>query len=470
MAGQSATVTPQRGEPPIAHLVLPIQEFIHNSSASGIVLMAATALALVIANSPLADEYDALLHAYIGISIGPFQLRENVLHWVNDGLMAIFFFLIGLEIKREVRVGEFANPRAAILPIVAAIGGVAIPALLFTLLNAGGPGAAGWAIPMATDIAFALGILALLGNRIPFTLKIFLTAVAIVDDLIAVLVIALFYSGSLNLVALGFGFAVLGVLVLANLLGVRSTLVYIGLGVLVWLGFLQSGVHATIAGVLVALTVPARNRIDPSVFLDRIYSLTRRFEQSPLEPSTMVTDDVQQTVVIELEEACEDVQAPLQKLEHSLHTWVQFLIVPIFALANAGVPLSVGNVADGATPVMLGIVLGLVVGKFTGLLGLSYVAVRTGLAPLPEGVVWRHMVGVSFLAGIGFTMSLFIASLGFGQSELLEAAKLGILGASLIAGSIGFFLLPSTSPIEQTASAADQAPREKEHIQLAKHG
>jgi NhaA family Na+:H+ antiporter len=456
MAGQHLAPGTQRSNPPIARLLRPIQEFIHTSAASGIVLMIATVVALIIANSPLAAAYDTLLHTEIGIFIGPFELRETVLHWVNDGFMAIFFFLIGLEIKREVRVGEFANPRAAILPIVAALGGVAIPALVYTILNAGGPGAAGWAIPMATDIAFALGILALLGSRIPFTLKIFLTAVAIVDDLIAVLVIALFYSSGLNVAALGFGGAVLGVLVLANMLGVRSILVYVGLGVLVWLGFLQSGVHATIAGVLVAFTVPARNRIDPQAFLDRITSLAHRFEHSSLAPTTMVIDEEQQSAVIELEEACEDVQAPLQKLEHSLHGWVQFVIVPIFALANAGVPLALGNLTNGAPMVMLGIGFGLVVGKFVGLLGASYLAVKTGLAPLPEGVSWQQMRGVSFLAGIGFTMSLFIASLGFGESALLEAAKLGILGASLIAGTLGFILLRRTAPTEQLTSIEAQ--------------
>jgi NhaA family Na+:H+ antiporter len=236
------------------------------------------------------------------------------------------------------------------------------------------------------------------------------------------------------------------------MLGVRSILVYVGLGVLVWLGFLQSGVHATIAGVLVAFTVPARNRIDPQAFLDRITSLAHRFEHSSLAPTTMVIDEEQQSAVIELEEACEDVQAPLQKLEHSLHGWVQFVIVPIFALANAGVPLALGNLTNGAPMVMLGIGFGLVVGKFVGLLGASYLAVKTGLAPLPEGVSWQQMRGVSFLAGIGFTMSLFIASLGFGESALLEAAKLGILGASLIAGTLGFILLRRTAPTEQLTS------------------
>ncbi len=319
-----------------------------------------------------------------------------------------------------------------------------MPALIYIALNFGSPGARGWGIPMATDIAFALGLLALLGRRIPFGLKVFLTAVAIVDDLIAVLVIALFYSGGVSFAALGAGFGILLVLLLANVLGIRSILFYVSLGILVWLAFLQSGVHATVAGVLIAWTVPARNRIDPPAFLEQARAILTRFENSRLEPTIMLTDEVQQTAVIELEEACEHVQAPLQKLEHSLHIPVSFLIMPIFALANAGVSLSLTSVAGETFQVALGIMAGLVLGKPIGLIGASWIAVRTGIAALPEGVQWSHMVGVGSLAGIGFTMSLFIASLGFGESELLDTAKLGILLASVIAGSAGYLLLLRT--------------------------
>jgi NhaA family Na+:H+ antiporter len=294
---------------------------------------------------------------------------------------------------------------------------------------------------MATDIAFALGVLALLGNRIPFTLIIFLTAVAIVDDLIAVLVIAFFYTGGIDGAALGAGFALLAVLVAANLLGIRTILFYVVVGLGVWLAFLASGVHATIAGVLVAWTIPARNRIDPREFLGRARGLLERFEHSQVEPAVMLTDEAQQSAVIELEKACEDVQAPLQKMEHRLHFWVQFVIMPIFALANAGVALSLSGVGGDTGPVTLGIVTGLVLGKPIGLLGASWLAIRTGIVALPEGVTWRHMVGASCLAGIGFTMSLFIATLGFGEGELLAAAKLGILVASVIAGTLGYVLL-----------------------------
>src|SRR5919199_298856 len=440
-------------ETSIARIFRPIQEFIHTSAAGGIVLMVATSIALGLANSPLADAYNAVLETHIVISIGAFRLDDSVLHWINDGLMAIFFFLVGLEIKREVRAGELANLRAALLPIVAALGGVAVPALLYLALNRGGPGAGGWGIPMATDIAFALGLLALLGNRIPFGLKVLLTAVAIVDDLTAVLVIAFFYSSGISWDALGIGFAILVLLLLGNVFGIRATLFYTGLGVFVWLAFLQSGIHATIAGVLVAFTVPARTRIEPAGFLERASGLLQRFQQSSLEPNIMLTDEVQQSVVIELEEACEDVQAPLQKLEHSLHTWVQFGIIPIFALANAGVALSLTSLGGNTSAVALGIVVGLVLGKPCGILTGAWIAIRLGWSVLPQGVQWSHMVGMGFLGGIGFTMSLFIASLGFGDSALLETAKLGILAASLLAGSIGFLLLRRGRPDESHAQA-----------------
>ena len=446
MARGAGIRAPHWSETPLARVLHPIQEFIHNSASGGVVLMIAAVVALAIANSPLAGAYDALLDTHIGVTVGPFQLDESILHWINDGLMAIFFFLVGLEIKREVRAGELSDLRAALLPIFAAVGGVVVPAALYMLFNAGGVGAAGWGIPMATDIAFALGLLALLGNRIPFSLKVFLTGVAIVDDLIAVLVIAFFYSGGINVGALAIAFAILVVLLFANVFGIRSTPFYAGLGVVVWLAFLQSGIHATLAGVLVALTVPARNRIDPRRFLEHAGSLLHRFQESSLEPTLMVTDQVQQSAVLELEEACEDVQAPLQKLEHKLHTPVQFVIMPVFALANAGVALSLTSVGGETSRVVLGIIVGLVIGKPLGILLAAWLAVRSGIASLPPGVTWTHMAGVGVLAGIGFTMSLFIASLGFDEPELLEAAKLGILGASLLAGTIGFLLLRRSQP------------------------
>jgi NhaA family Na+:H+ antiporter len=293
---------------------------------------------------------------------------------------------------------------------------------------------------MATDIAFALGCLVLLGDRVPFGLKIFLTAVAIVDDLIAVLVIALFYSGGINLAALGIGLGLLALLVLVNLAGVRSTLVYAGLGLLVWLAFLESGVHATIAGVLIALTIPARNRIDAPTFLGQARAILAQFERGADTPG-MLTDELQNSAVLELEQVCEHVQAPLQKLEHALQPWVALLIMPVFALANAGVSLSAGIFDTATLPAVLGIGLGLVLGKPLGLLGAVWLGTRAKLADLPVGVSWSQMLGVSVLAGIGFTMSLFIATLAFTEPATLAAAKVAILGASLVAGTVGVVLL-----------------------------
>jgi NhaA family Na+:H+ antiporter len=368
--------------------------------------------------------------------------------------MAIFFFLVGLEIKREVLVGELANLRAATLPIIAAVGGVIVPAVIYFTLNAGGSGARGWGVPMATDIAFALGCLALLGSRIPFGLKIFLTAVAIVDDLIAVLVIAVFYTGGLHLMELGAGLGVLLILALANVFGIRSPLVYAGLGVLVWLAFLHSGIHATIAGVLVALTIPARSRIDAPTFLERARQTLRQFDQNQGEDTQVHTTETQQSAIIELEEVCEQAQAPLQKMEHSLHGWVGFVIMPIFALANAGVVLSVDSLGSSSLPVLLGIVLGLTLGKPIGIVGAAWLAVRAGIATLPQGVIWHHMLGTGVLAGMGFTMSLFIASLAFTDLGTLATAKLAILIASLLAGVAGLLLLRQVPVVNQAAPAA----------------
>lgn len=453
MAQERTFLAPHWSRTSIARVIGPMQEFVNGSASSGIVLIGATLVALALANSPLAETYDTVLNSYISISVGPLELRDTVLHWINNGLMAIFFFLVGLEIKREVSVGELANLRAALLPIGAAIGGVLLPATIYAAFNVNGIGARGWGVPMATDIAFALGCLALLGDRIPFGLKIFLTAVAIVDDLIAVLVIAFFYSAGLNLGALGIGFALLAVLVLANIFGIRSPLFYIGIGLLVWLAFLQSGVHATIAGVLVALTIPARNRIDAPTFVERADRILHHLEPDVGSSSPMLTTEAHLHAVIELEDLCEQVQAPLQRMEHALHTWVLFVIMPIFAIANAGVVISGSAIGGETSAVALGIVVGLVVGKTIGVFSAAWLVVRAGVAELPRGVSWQHMLGASILAGIGFTMSLFIASLAFLDVDVLATAKLSILIASVIAATAGLLLLSRTQakaqPLEE---------------------
>lgn len=427
---------------PVALVLGPMQRFIRQEQTGGILLLAATVVALVLANSPLAGAYHAVLETEAGVAVGPYELRETVEHWVNDGLMAIFFFLVGLEIKREFLVGELASPRAAALPIIAAFGGAIVPALIYLAINGGGPG---WGVPMATDIAFALGCLALLGDRVPFGLKVFLTAVAIVDDLIAIVVIALFYSGSLNVGALQVGFLVLAVLLLLNVLGFRQMTLYVVLGAVVWLAFLKSGVHATIAGVLVALTVPARFRIDAPTFLARARGLLQQFEQPGDQPSRMLTDAAQHSAVTELEDTCEQVLSPLQRMEHNLHPWVSLLIMPVFALANAGVSLA-GGVDAGGLPVVIGIVLGLTLGKPVGILLATFVALRLGLAELPRSAGWAHILGAGILAGIGFTMSLFIAALAFSDDAMLVSAKIGILIASLLAGAGGVLFLSRLAP------------------------
>jgi NhaA family Na+:H+ antiporter len=460
--GPVGRIMASRGLPPASHwsesaigrVLSPVQEFMHRSASGGVVLMAATVLALVLANSPWGSAYNEFLHLKLGLSAGSFKFEESLLHWINDGLMAIFFLLVGLEIKREVVVGELSTVRAALLPVLAALGGAIIPAVIYVAFNAGSAGLHGWAVPMATDIAFTLGVLALLGNRVPLSLKIFLTSVAIADDLIAVLVIALFYAGSINFTALFAGLAILLVLAGCNFFGVRSLLVYLGLGVLVWFAFFESGVHATIAGVLVALTIPARVRLNPAEFVSRADRILAHFRSHEMTTAPMITDEPTQSAIAELEDLCEGVQAPLQRLESALHIPVAFLIMPIFALANAGVALSMSGLGGGGWPVVGGIVVGLVLGKPIGLLGATFLAISLGVADLPSGVSVRHMVGGAVLCGIGFTMSLFVASLAFGTGALLGAAKLGILAASLMAGIGGFLLLRSVPVVEEETGKA----------------
>ena len=419
-------------------------------------------MALIWANSPLAPLYADLWGTYLTVGAGAFEISKPLLLWVNDGLMALFFFVVGLEIKREVLAGELRDPRKAGLAIAAAIGGMAAPALLYFAVTAGTDRAVGWGIPMATDIAFALGVLALLGSRAPLALKVFLTAVAIVDDLGAVVVIALFYTAEVDTAALLVSFALVGVLAVANRLGVQRTLVYGLIGLAAWVAMLKSGVHATIAGVLVALTIPATRRIDEVEFLERVGALIARFREE-LSPGQEVPTPDQAAAVHSLEVACEQVEAPLARLEHGLHGFVAFFVIPVFALANAGVGLGAGALGLLTDPVALGIMVGLVAGKPIGILLLAFVAVKVGLAALPSGVTWTHVLGVSFLTGIGFTMSTFIANLAFGAGPLLDSAKLGILAASVLSGVLGAVVLSRAatggprSPAERKAEATAHA-------------
>jgi NhaA family Na+:H+ antiporter len=437
-AAERLRVTAGLPPQPVGRLLAPFREFSAREAAGGVLLMGAALFGLVWANSPVASSYVSLWRTPLSIGVGDVVLSKSLHLWINDGLMAIFFLVVGLEIKREVLVGELASPRRAVLPISAAVGGAVLPAILFLVIAGGDPDAArGWGVPMATDIAFALGVLALLGSRAPVGLKIFLTALAIVDDLLAVMVIALFYSSDTSVVALGTAVAIVLVLVAVNRLGVRRPLVYALLGIALWVAILQSGIHATIAGILLAMTIPARTRIDPADFLERARGFIGEFGRDMGDDP----DAGHHAALWELEDLTEHAQTPMLRMEHALHPWVAFLIVPLFALSNAGVPL-LGDPAQVATaPLVLGVLIGLIVGKQVGITLATWLVVRSGLAALPHGVSWWHVYGAAWLGGIGFTMSLFVGDLAFGESPALALTKIGILAASLIAGAGGYLIL-----------------------------
>jgi NhaA family Na+:H+ antiporter len=430
-----------------------LREFIHDEAFGGILLLVCALTALIWANSAWSETYDAVWSTELTLGTVQFHLTESLRHWVNDGLMAIFFFVVGLEIKREVLVGELASPRSAALPAIAALGGVLVPAGIYLLLNRGTVGEQGWGIPMATDIAFALGVLALLGDRIPLGLKVLLTALAIVDDIAAVAVIAVFYTAQVHWPALGVAAAVFAGLVAANRLQMRQPLVYGILGIALWAAVFESGVHATVAGVLLALTIPATTRIDPRAFVNRSRATLAAFERAGSDDETgasILTNGERQEALAELEDMVEGAGAPLHRMEHVLHPWVAFAIVPLFALANAGVRIE-GDLGTAlGNRVTLGVILGLVLGKQLGVTIAAWLAVRSGITELPEDVGWSHIYGAGWLAGIGFTMSLFVADLAFldaADARLLSAAKLGILGASIIAGVGGWLILHRGSSI-----------------------
>ena len=409
----------------------PIQNFMHLETSSGVLLLIVTLIALWWANSSFSQFYFDLLHLEVGFRIGPFELAKGLQHWVNDGLMVIFFFVVGLEIKRELTIGEIASFKKAALPVIAALGGVILPATIYSFFNAGTEAASGWAVPMATDIAFAVGVLTLLGPRIPFALKIFLLALAIIDDLIAVIVIALFYTKEINLESLFYSIGIIGFIALMNISGVRSRLVYVIFGALVWLAVLKSGVHATIAGVALGLLCP-------------IAALVPREELRKMASklSADLNDSNASERIEEMRLILKEAQSPLDQLVRTLHLWVAFLIMPLFALFNAGVPFSLSDIPQlFSNPVGLGIVLGLVVGKSVGITLFAYLSTVLKWAELPRGVTWMHVLGVAFVAGIGFTMALFIGNLSFSNEALLNTAKLAILMGSLISAIIGSAIL-----------------------------
>lgn len=397
---------------PLAPAISAIREFLRLEAAGGILLVLASALALVWSNSPAAGVYVGLLDTPVAVQVGALKIAKPLLLWINDGLMAIFFMLVGLEIKREVLQGELSSLGQAALPGIAAIGGMAVPALVYVVINMGTPETlSGWAIPAATDIAFALGVLALAGRRVPASLKIFLLALAVMDDLGAIIIIAVFYTADLSLTALGLaGLGILGLLLL-NLFGVKRLAPYMLVGLFLWIAVLKSGVHATLAGVVIGLAVPLRGAGDPE-------------------------------------------HSPLRHLEHMLHPWVAFGILPLFAFANAGVSLAGLTFASLLEPVPLGIALGLFLGKQVGVVGFSWAAIRAGLARLPEGANWGQFYGVALLTGIGFTMSLFIGTLAFPQVGYSAAVRLGVLSGSLLSAVAGYLVLVGASWLPRPKAAA----------------
>ena len=428
--------------------------FVHSEVTGGVVLLACTVVALVWANSPWAAAYFALVHTKLALVFGTSTFALSLQHWINDGLMVAFFFVVGLEIKRELSVGHLSSVRQAALPVAAALGGMVVPAAIYLSFNTGGPGARGWGVPMATDIAFALGILALLGSRVPIGLKVFLTALAIADDLGAVLVIALFYTEQIRWDALGAALVFLLLVALAVRSGLRRPVLY-ALPILgVWVSVFASGVHATVAGILVAMVVPVRPRLAPVAFLGTVSATLEALRTAGLTRDSVLADEAQLDALVTLDDAATDMRPPGLTLERFFHPIQAFLILPLFAFFNAGVDLT-GRGRDALVePVTLGVIVGLVLGKLLGIGLSSWLAVRSGYTSLPEGVTGLQIAGVALLGGVGFTMSLFVSELAFDAEALLDAAKLGILVASATAGVCGYLVLRTALPPSSSSANA----------------
>ncbi|MGE3128091.1 MAG: Na+/H+ antiporter NhaA [Fimbriimonadaceae bacterium] len=423
----------------LRRIIRPFQEFFAREASGGVILIVAAVAALIVANSPLGPAYFGWKEALVTLSLGDWVFQKDVIHVVNDGLMALFFFVVGLEIKRELLVGELSTWRKSSVPVFAAIGGMTVPALLYVGFTQGTRYTNGWGVPTATDIAFALGVLGLLGSKVPVTARIFLAALAIMDDIGAVLLIALFYSKGIQVDMLAYGGVVVLVMLGLNAIGIRRMTPYAVCAVILWALIFKSGLHPTIAGVLAAFTIPAKARINVPEFLSRVQELVQAFRDSPSAESDegVLTED-QQACVEELEKTTEGIGTPLQTLLHVLHPWVAFCIVPVFAFFNAGVVIGGGDVA---MPVAAGVAAGLVFGKPIGILLFVWIAIKLKLGELPRGLGWIHVSGLGLLAGIGFTMSLFIAGLAFKGGDGIESAKLGVLAASTLAALLGAGLL-----------------------------
>ncbi len=430
---------------PITRLTAPLRRFLHVEAASGIVLLLATAAALALANSPWSKDFLGLWKTPVTLGFGEFTMSHSLKHWINDGLMTIFFFVIGLEVKREIAVGELRDLRRAALPIFAALGGMVVPAGIYLALQGGQPGQRGWGIPMATDIAFVVGCMAVLGPRVPHGFRVLVLSLAIADDIGAILVIAVGYTERIATGPLLLGLGMIAAVLACQRLGVRSLLVYTVIGGFMWLGFHESGVHATIGGVLLGLLTPARSYMPRNVFA-RVFQRA----QDALLGSEGPAGHHRVEEVRRFQVAARETVSPLEFLETSLHPWTSFAIMPLFALANAGVPFQLSDLAD---PVAIAVAAGLTVGKPVGVVAFSFAAVRAGVARMPAGVTWPILAGGGALAGIGFTMALFIAGLAL-ESEVLDAAKVGTLGASAVAAAVGMAVLLRTLPRDARSPGA----------------
>ncbi len=423
-------------------IATPFEHFLHAQTTTGIILMFMTVFALILANTPLTDTYVHFFHTNVDFNVGSWTLSNSIHHWINDGLMAFFFFIVGLEIKREILVGELSNIKVAMLPILSAIGGMVIPALIYMSINNGSEGANGWGIPMATDIAFAISALVLLGKRVSPALVTFLVALAIVDDLGAVLVIAIFYTEQIHvlpLVLAGFSFLVL---ISFNRFGIHAILPYFIVGLGMWFFMLESGVHATIAGVIAAMAIPSKPKLTPLDFTVHMRNKLNEYDNYPVSTDYMLHEK-QKAILSNIKDRIDAVNSPASRLEHDLHLPVSLIVIPLFALANAGISIDFSSIGETILqPVSLGIIAGLILGKVLGIAGVAWLAVKLKIAKLPERSNMSQIFGVAFLGGIGFTMSIFVAELAFtGNETLIFQAKVGILCASLFAGLFGFFWL-----------------------------
>lgn len=435
----------QRQSPKIIEAIKPIFRFIKKEINSGIVLIIVTILAMVIANSPWAKSYFELFDkTYLSLDFQLWSLKKPLHYWINDGLMAVFFFMIGLEVKREILIGELSTFKKALFPLVAALGGMIVPALVFFGINSNNPAYInGWAIPMATDIAFALGILALLKSKAPTELKVFLTSLAIVDDIGAVLTIAIFYTDDISFMYLAIATGSWMFLIILNLMRVRITWVYILIGILaVWYPLLLSGVHATIAGVLVAFTIPLWREVDTEDFIAKVQNALGNFRRYAGSESAYKLNSEQYDAIEDIKEYSRKVSSPHQILEHNIHDFTLYFIMPLFAFANTGIQLSTINMGDLiSNPLSQGVFLGLVLGKVVGILLFVFIFHRLKIINIPASLSWQHLTGASFLAGIGFTMSIFISELAFHGDALIPISKVSILAASVVAGLVGYWVI-----------------------------